>query len=192
MTETIHYNNDEIAKYVADEYEIHNADIYLLSSDTNTYNTSLSKFYKKIKDVKDTCSHVSKDTIPIIIKAKDLNSISIDKSIHFYFCPSCKTYITHGKVNTSSVETILYKNSLGKNLHTNKLEQKKSTCMNKIKSYMKLDCKCAKDVNMSDLYSNKECLTTTDNLKTCNRCKTLQQQLTKLALLEVQRDLQEK
>ena len=185
MTEIINYDNDKINKYVSEKYDINNINICLFSPGTIMYEASLSKYYKELKRVKNTCSHITKDTVPIVVKVKDLDSISIDKSIYLYFCPNCEAYITDIEINTPSVKTILYKNSLGRNLHVNKLEQKRLTCMNKIKNYMQIDCECTEEKNKSD----KKVNIITDNIKMCSRCYGLQQQLVKLALLEVQMEL---
>lgn len=122
--EIVNYDNDKINKYVLEKYKIKNTSIYLLLPGTIMYEACLSRFYKEVNRVKDICSHVTKDIVPVVVKVKDLDSISIDKSIYFYFCPDCETYITDIEINTPSTKTILYKNSLGRNLHVNKLEQK--------------------------------------------------------------------
>lgn len=57
--------------------------------------------------------------------------------------------------------------------------------MNKIKNYMQIDCECTEEKNKSD----KKVNIITDNIKMCSRCYGLQQQLVKLALLEVQMEL---
>lgn len=183
--EIVNYDNDKINKYILEKYKIKNTSIYLLLPGTIMYEACLSRFYKEVNRVKDICSHVTKDIVPVVVKVKDLDSISIDKSIYFYFCPDCETYITDIEINTPSTKTILYKNSLGRNLHVNKLEQKRLTCMNKIKNYMQIDCECTEEKNKSD----KKVNIITDNIKMCSRCYGLQQQLVKLALLEVQMEL---
>lgn len=177
MEEFLKDIEEKIVEYVSEKYDMSNVGIYLLDPEIYTYNKSISKFHKEMKKVKDSCSHLSEDMIPIIVKVKDLDSVSIDKSMHFYFCSECKRYILHTSINTSSLEAILLTNSLSRNLHVNDLEKKKLTCMRKIKRNMMYECRCQKEED-------------TQIIKRCSRCSSLQQQLTKLATLEVQMELQ--